>query len=97
MKHTTGPWIAIPRNIEGKILILSPDRPSKRKRVAQVDARNNWDEQQANANLIAAAPELLEALKLFSKQWEDFQHGDVGAAYEKAKQAIAKAEGKQNQ
>lgn len=48
----------------------------------------------ANANLIAAAPELLEALQLLLYGWEnaDMQH-DVTASFDNAKSAINKALG----
>lgn len=50
----------------------------------------------ANANLIAAAPELLEALKTMAKQYR-VEHGLDGAYDEvltQAEKAIAKAEGR---
>lgn len=54
------------------------------------------DLNQPNARLIAAAPELLEALKLLASYGDVFAyHKDNENPYRKALAAIAKAEGKQ--
>jgi hypothetical protein len=51
------------------------------------------DEMEANARLVAAAPELLEALKWAIGQVEDDLDPDHQAAMDAARAAIAKAEG----
>lgn len=51
---------------------------------------NMQGEDEANANLIAAAPELLEALEILVKQPDTYS---VEKAFVKARAAIAKAKG----
>lgn len=51
------------------------------------------EEAMANARLIAAAPDLLEALETLLKQAE--KQGAVGIYWDEAKSAIAKAKGEQ--
>lgn len=48
----------------------------------------------ANTRLIAAAPELLEALKGMVEEWDELILNQSNYGYEKAIKAIAKAEGK---
>lgn len=89
MKHTKGPWVVFGdwgiKDIDGRI-------------IATFEALNddlsnaNSDESFANAELIAAAPDLLEALKglytnLFTDGFVTIDH------MEKARAVIAKAEG----
>lgn len=97
MKHTPGPWI-IEKRVNTFSFVINSDNP--RKCIA-----DSWDintgpiETEANARLIAAAPELLEALKDLYAQacgmpkscGHDFTCICPG---DKAKAAIAKAEGK---
>lgn len=45
----------------------------------------------SQARLLDAAPELLEALKFFVAQWDDFSNGDIGEAYARARDVITKA------
>jgi len=94
-KHTKGPW-AISKNLswsendrgwtvfkrgEGHIATVSP-------RIAD-DSGNASEEGLANARLIAAAPELLEAL-----QFVMVAHGEqLDLAFQQAQAAIAKATG----
>ena len=79
MKHTPGPW-----NIIGKTHIISQDK----KRIGQAFVIDNYHaisfiakedvEANANAKLISAAPELLEALQYYfdvlkearGKEWD---------------------------
>lgn len=85
-KHTEGPWESIIHK-QGKIYTYSGDEA-----LAEI-FETEGGESQANANLIAAAPELLEALKachdvlLTSKYHE-------GRAIKMAAAALDKAEGK---
>jgi hypothetical protein len=85
MKHTPGPW-AINRDKQGNLNITSNTRPY----VAQVFDNDIFDEEQdANAKLIAAAPDLLAALI-------EIKQGGFGKhAYAIANAAINKATGEQ--
>lgn len=77
MKHTPGPWRAelVPTQI-GSMYKFTPSRCCMY--VDGMSAHNAkdlaWEEAHANARLIAAAPELLEALKQ-TRAWID-QIGD---------------------
>jgi len=55
---------------------------------------NGWDEAGANARLIAAAPELLEALEMLMPQEPQEADSYDRAMWENARAAIAKATGK---
>jgi len=79
--HTGTPWkIERPPKIGTNVFALTNDM------TAREFVETNWD---ANARLIAAAPDLLEVLKdLISGEYTD----DVILKW--AKEAIAKAEGK---
>lgn len=59
------------------------------------DKHEDQERQRANARLIAAAPEMLEALGelVASLDWEEKRSGRTYAGYENAKAAIAKATG----
>lgn len=59
MKHTKGPWINLGN---GDIVARSEDFCGGEKDIASVFLTSN-DEDEANAHLIAAAPDLLEALQ----------------------------------
>jgi len=90
MKHTPGPW-NIRKNYDGEIYIQTNSTTG----VYSITILcQNEDELMANAHLISAAPDLLEACigligiltpKQYSKQFPNI--------YRKAKAAIAKAEG----
>ena len=93
-QHTPGPW-AMPDSGQG--------------RISKVGANGGWDgliatadcgdyarskvEGLANARLIAAAPELLEALKDMLDNHEDACTGYGEGAADKARAALAKATG----
>lgn len=110
MKHTPGPWIFETwkyRNPEGgnlervvPVVILS----DKELRLAQMDSDEGnenpytipLEEATANARLIAAAPDLLEALQEMVGIWEgprDRAALAFASAIVMARAAIAKAEG----
>ena len=80
--HTPGPW-----EVTGKGNVVRVSEPQYV--LAMVAA---WDEMQANARLIAAAPELLAVLKLL---WLDAREcGDWSDNYRaRIESLIAKAEG----
>jgi hypothetical protein len=70
--------------------------------IKDIRIRRWTEEQPDNARLIAAAPELLEALKLWQRFWEDMPKGQLGRvvcnigylndAFLKTSSAIAKTE-----
>jgi len=94
-QHTPGPW----HHKEGSVSVFAPDKP-RRKICDTAWQTINVTEARANARLIAAAPDLLEALKRTVSRLEshtaeietcDLPHG-TELALEQARTAIAKAE-----
>ena len=89
-KHTTGPWIyAIP----GDSFVASDNGLICRRPAVSGggSAPNNWE---ANARLIAAAPELLEALKACDEAMSYMSEYDIPLTLPgQVKAAIAKAIG----
>lgn len=83
-QHTKGPWDVTWPTKEGRRWILGADG----KRIAQLSEfrQKHKPPQAANAHLIAAAPELLEALEFMLAS-------DCDKAITMAKAAIAKARG----
>jgi hypothetical protein len=86
-KHTPGPWaITEKRLTNGATLNVwsPPDQDGYRYVVARVDAGVEPGEGDANAHLIAAAPDLLAALRqaedLISATFENLTTGDAGEA-----------------
>lgn len=97
-KHTPGPWIPL------KGIFWSVENEDGYRIASLVESENIGlppnDDSQANANLIAAAPDLLEALvSLTEDAFPQFTGGCVGTfdirkgAYEAALAAIARAKG----
>jgi hypothetical protein len=93
-KHTPGPWEFDDKHSSGFPLLC----------LYAADNRNPFhgsrsdDEQNANARLIAAAPELLEALRAITDQLErigDTRYDKDGQYIDAARAAIAKATGEQ--
>ena len=85
-KHTLGPWTAMDT---GNVL----DRHGNRVARYQDSHFLSEKEMEANGKLIAAAPEMLEALRTVVRHL----HAPGGDGYEEllaAERAIAKAEGK---
>jgi hypothetical protein len=84
-KHTPAPWKTWPSIHNGQTYIVKGDYTSKDNGcIAHADT-------EANARLIAAAPDLLAALEAISNPWlDDFSRGN---AMKKARAAIAKATG----
>jgi len=94
MKYTQGKWI----NKKAALNVKDPmfyktDVTCGGVRIAQV-AGIGEDNSNANAQLVASAPELLEVLKHFVKSFASGQREKCDVALIEAKQAIAKAEGK---
>lgn len=94
--HTPGPWsLKMTGWRTNPFAIYSPRRPGA---VACVPSRTSvpLDEQDANGRLIAAAPDLLDALEAMTAAF-DWQAPNanpaINAAVEAARAAIAKAKG----
>lgn len=89
VKFTPGPW-HIGDEKHGDFYIWGPDRKAFGY-IAQANAlgssTNPRTEREANARLIAAAPDLFEALK----ELYDDQQGPLTEAMQKAQAAIARA------
>lgn len=92
-KHTPGPFFtACPHS--GTIYVEARLRGSTIQEVAAVGPTETPEQQQANAKLFAAAPDLLEALAALMKVVADPDCSEglaLGAARAKATSAIAKA------
>lgn len=90
--HTPGPWFitgSMTKYVEARI----PGRMIQEVAACGPTAADDGygEQQMANARLIAAAPDLLEAL---SEVVEWLEHGDhAGPMHSKARAAIAKARG----
>lgn len=83
-KHTPGPWMVAGQGDGNKQLPISADG----KIIAAVRDQGSF----SDARLIAAAPDLLEALKTLVWQAENHNQTVFGMALEDARAAIAKAE-----
>lgn len=87
--HTQGPWH---RNIKPATK-YNTIYAGRNTHVAHLETTGlDSEEVEANANLIAAAPELLDALNEL-KQWFSTIEGTLLVDCSKARAAIAKAEG----
>ena len=98
MSHTPGPWELLEgRNIKtvNGIFFLSYGCDEHSKKPFFFSKENGWSELEANAKLIAAAPELLQALVFCLEFLEANDDGedDVVERIKAAKAAIAKATG----
>lgn len=101
MKHTAGPWrVHTPTGTDKRMFVMHPDgsRIIAKMDEGYVSNRGEIAEQEriSNTYLIAAAPDLLEALNLlidFIPQGWEVPLGYMGLV-EQARQAIAKAERK---
>lgn len=85
-RHTPGPWAVF----DSEIVSHHTDQHIAD---APLEDGMNPTEWQANAHLIAAAPELLETLKALVDAYEDPMLDDPHSLVLAAKEAIAKAEG----
>lgn len=96
-KHTEGPWIAAPySSVVGAPVVSASGRPVARVTYFNLgDGFENHDnESAANARLIAAAPELLEALRdCLNRFVEAFPAASEYEPIKRGFAAIAKAEG----
>lgn len=102
-EHTPGPW-TLGRTVSGKQWVYGPDGT----RVGKAASGRRESERDANAHLIAAAPELLEALRtakrVLFEAWSASQAATTQGlppsafvldrgAWDAIEAAIAKAEG----
>lgn len=95
-KYTPGPWAVCSSYTAGRIIVKAP-QPTNRVLAGFGSEDEPLDDiDWANARLIAAAPELLEALKAALKVIEGYCDHWEQDVYEKAQAAIAKAEGESN-
>ena len=87
-KHTTGPW-NVPFREFTKI------KAANGAHIATCHKLTNLVNLEANSRLIAAAPDLLDALKALthSLDVEDLVHDDQRSSFAAARAAIAKATG----
>lgn len=102
-KHTPGPWVLLPEEVDKSYIRVRGTIPGSRYKIANVvtptyDGAYEWEAQEtrANAHLIAAAPELLEALTLMLETMKsgmvDFNAHDE-YVMNKAEYAVTKAFG----
>ena len=99
-QHTPGPWIGagpsfgdtFPRYTTS-IMTDWEHEDEGHIDICELPFHHHDDENEANARLIAAAPDLLEALKEMLDNHEDACTGYGEGAAEKARAAIAKATG----
>ena len=90
-KYTSGPW-ETSSNGEGQWDVCGPDAGDM---IADLAGCEN---QEANARLIAAAPDLLAALETIAQGPDEFEHSqdiwdELQACREVARQTIARAKG----
>ena len=85
-KHTPGPWYLLEKEMFGFSIRANTPRGS------EIIAETGGFDSDANAHLIAAAPELLEALKMVIDETNAGLWKDV-LPIRKAREAIRKAEG----
>ncbi len=95
--HTPGPWKAGRAVLRGMIAEISATRGEATYTIAHVDCVDGGDKDAANAHLIAAAPDLLEACADFLEAFDldDLANftGEQCDAILSARAAIAKARG----
>ncbi len=83
-KHTPGPWIAEHTSVR-------TEGEGSFRRIAYMEGNNPADE--ANARLIACAPDLLKALSDLCEAYRITPSGAEHHAYKQARAALAKATG----
>ncbi len=92
-KHTVGPWHVV----DGRwIMAEVPEWEAKVARVERVGWGGECDKTEANARLLAAAPELLEALETLRDMIDSFDEKLLSSGRDKmdaAEAAIKKARG----
>lgn len=100
-KHTPGPWTVLPEEVDRDYIRVRGTQIGMRYKIANVPTPTNGvereaEETRANARLIAAAPELLEALAELSGLMDSVLMGDYwpdSFTTQPAREAIARATG----
>ena len=92
--HTSGPWHNLP-SYDGSRWIQGPSTDATEFRsIANIATWDIAERQHANANLIAAAPEMLEALELAEATIERLnRNNSANGTLDVIRSAIAKAHG----
>ena len=97
-KHTPGPWVVHPTSIHPAVRSIGTAEAGPR-RICTVGSTNGNPTDWHNARLIAAAPELLEALeRIANGPWPDWINcPEAQCRFDEqiARAAIAKATGEQ--
>lgn len=100
-KHTRGSWTVLPEEEGVHYIRIRGTRLGERYKIANVHmpdynnpSRSEFVESRANARLIAAAPDLLEALQAMLV--ERSPAAQLSNACQQARSAIAKATGEQS-
>jgi len=100
LKYTKGAWELNDVNVQevgGEcrhiFIIGGKDSPMRGRTIADVGCWKDRINPEADARLIAAAPDLYEALKELS-QYIQFNMGNACPVYEKAMKALTEVEGK---
>jgi len=95
MKHTPGPWLL---DDEGQIFSHAALVATVNTQWDGNEGRHDWDQTMTDGALLAAAPELYEALRAIVAQAERNPFNPIGHVLEHfvplARAAINKAEGK---
>ncbi len=94
-QHTPGPWQAVGGNVFSTVSPQEASAPIARVGVPVRGGPAKLGEVEANAHLIAAAPELLEALEDVLAWGTDTNWQNAAIAVKRAHDAIAKATGAQ--
>jgi len=90
-KHTQGPW-----TVDGAVATENLDVLGEGGRVAMLDCDDIDSETlRANARLIAASPEMLDALRVAQSELHYFTATRGSEAHELVRAAIAKATGEE--
>ena len=94
MRHTQGKWVAHQIEETGEFAIFSLNTFIAQTENPMINEEPTKSEKQANANLIASAPEMLEELKRLNKWFTEHLYVSGKPNTENLEYLIAKAEGK---
>lgn len=73
MKFTPGPWRVVPLGSTGKLAVVAGATA-----ICTLDANGLSEQKEANATLIAAAPDLLKAAQLMLDHYNDLDKSNRG-------------------